>query len=190
MLVYIRLLVFLFFFGSTLYMYWFFRDPKRIINGNPLHVLAAADGTILYMYSESDILEIAIRMSPFNVHLNRIPISATLQSIDHRPGEHKSVYFAGAEEKNERNLLLFENEDMICEILQLTGAFARRLEVWSNIGDSLQQGEKFGMIRFGSQTNVRIKMKAKEKSLLPSVNVGDKVEAGVTVIAEIRVNTK
>ncbi len=183
---YIKYIFSLLFFIFSLYMIWFFRDPKREIVINDRHILAAADGIIIYVREDNNILEIATRMSPFNVHLNRSPIAGVIRSIKHSPGSHRSVYFAGAEEKNERNLVEIENDTIKCEVLQLTGAFARRIEVWNKVNDSVEQGAKFGMIRFGSQTNIRIRLEDDKNSFYPIVKIGDKVRAGLTVVAELR----
>lgn len=174
------------FFGFAIFLIWFFRDPKRQIVLNEGNILAAADGTIIHVEQLDNEIKIAVRMSPFNVHINRSPISGTIKSIEHTPGKHRNVYFGDIESKNERNLTVIKNEFVNCEVLQLTGSFARRIEVWKKLGSVIEQGEKFGIIRFGSQTNVRIMLLSEKKHLLTSVRKGDKVKAGLSVIAEIR----
>ena len=173
------------FIGIGLFLAWFFRDPSRKIIVDDDSILAAADGTIIYIEESMDRIKIAVRMSPFDVHLNRAPVSGIVTNIQHRPGKHKSVYFAGAEEKNERNLIEMENEKMYCKILQLTGAFANRIECWVKLEQSSVQGQKIGIIRFGSQTNVEIRLKQSNKILKVEVRQGDKVKAGLTVLAKI-----
>jgi len=173
-------------FGIGLYMAWFFRDPHREIQYDSSILYAAADGTVKEVLSDTT-LKIAIRMSPFDVHLNRAPISGEISSIQYKPGTHHSVYFAGAEEKNEQNLISLECDGLAVDILQVTGAFARRIESWVDVGQQVQQGDKIGMIRFGSQTNVLIKPKESEEiTVVPAVTVGQSVRAGITPIAEVR----
>lgn len=176
----------IFCFGFAIFLIWFFRDPKRQIILNENNILAAADGTVIYVEQLGNELKIAVRMSPFNVHINRAPISGTIKLIEHTPGKHHNVYFGDIESKNERNLTVIKNKILNCEVLQLTGSFARRIEVWKKLDDRVEQGEKFGIIRFGSQTNVSIMLLNEKKHILTSIRKGDKVKAGLSVIAEIR----
>ncbi len=168
--------------GFGIYTVWFFRDPHRKIQVDDNVVYAAADGTVIYTEISENAYKVAIRMSPFDVHINRAPVSGTVTSTVRSPGAHRSVYFSGAEKKNERNLIKMESKGMEVEILQLTGAFARRIEVWIDEGQEVVQGEQIGMIRFGSQTNVLVKT---IKPLRLTVSQGDKVKAGLTQIMEV-----
>ncbi len=168
--------------GFAIYSIWFFRDPHREIHVDGNVVYAAADGTVIYTEVSENTYKVAIRMSPFDVHINRSPVSGTVTSTVRSPGTHRSVYFSGAEEKNERNLITIDSKGMEVEILQLTGAFARRIEVWIDKGQEVLQGEQIGMIRFGSQTNVLVKT---IKPLRLTVSQGDKVKAGMTKIMEV-----
>ena len=152
---------------------------------NPSAIYAPADGTALYIDKTDEFLKIAIRMSPFNVHLNRTPITGKIVKIQHQPGKHKNVYFARVEEVNERNLIVMENSDLVCELLQITGSFARRIECWVELDEKIDQGSQIGIIRFGSQTNLLINMK-NELDIEPQCSVGDKVQAGLTVLASIK----
>lgn len=172
--------------GIGLFFAWFFRDPKRVIAMDSSSILAAADGTIILVEELDNEIKIAIRMSPFNVHINRTPVSGKITAIDHTPGKHQNVYFGNIENKNERNLTVIENEMLHCEVLQLTGSFARRIEVWINVDDEITQGEKFGIIRFGSQTNIRIRLIDEKSHLIVLVKKGDTVKAGISIIAEIK----
>ena len=166
----------------ALYLIWFFRDPERTILPDESKILAAADGTVIYSKVSENLYKVAIRMSPFDVHINRSPITGRFISEIRRPGKHFSVYFSGAEDKNESNLLVISNDTLEVEVLQLTGAFARRIETWIQREDQLEQGEKIGMIRFGSQTNVQVKT---IKPFRITVKVGDKVKAGLSTIMEV-----
>ncbi len=172
------------FFG--IYLIWFFRDPKRKIEKNGVLIYSAADGTVIKAEIEQREgnfhLNVAVRMSPFDVHLIRAPYDMEIEEIMHTPGKHKSVYFAGAEQKNERKLIQAKSEIMDIEILLLTGAFARRIDTWVKIGERIGQGEKIGIIRFGSQTNLRITTK---RGLTLMVKEGDKVNAGITALAKV-----
>ncbi|MHA2089653.1 MAG: phosphatidylserine decarboxylase [Candidatus Kariarchaeaceae archaeon] len=171
--------------GFSLYLAWFFRDPHREIIVDDEIIFAAADGKVLFLEVNDNTMKMGIRMSPLSVHINRAPISGIVGEIIHKPGAHQSVYFAGAETRNEKNLIEIENEKILCEILQITGIFARRIECWIDSADQVVQGEKIGMIRFGSQTNVMIKLKQTEKAIKPLIKTGDAVKAGLSAIAEI-----
>ena len=173
------------FIGFSIYLIWFFRDPHREIIINDKLIYAAADGKIITVEYDQNNLKIAIRMSPFNVHINRSPIQGEIDSIEHIPGPHHNVYFGNIENKNERNLIKVIGKDVNCEILQITGAFARRIECWVNVNGSVTQAQKIGIIRLGSQTNVYIQSKTTSKSIKPLVKLGDKVFAGLTAVAEI-----
>ncbi|MFV2015658.1 MAG: phosphatidylserine decarboxylase, partial [Candidatus Heimdallarchaeota archaeon] len=171
--------------GFTLYIIWFFRDPNRQITHDPSLIYAAADGKVIVVKQDKNGIKIGIRMSPFNVHINRSPIKGKINSIEHIPGPHHNVYFGDVENKNERNLIKIQGQDVMCQILQITGAVARRIECWVNESDSVHQGQKIGMIRLGSQTNMYIESELTDKSIKPLVNMGDKVFAGITAIAKI-----
>jgi len=166
----------------SFYLIWFFRDPERTVFLDENKILAAADGTVIYSQVSENLYKVAIRMSPFDVHINRSPITGRFISETRRPGKHTSVYFSGAEEKNESNLIVISNDTLEVEVLQLTGAFARRIETWIHPGNQLAQGEKIGMIRFGSQTNIQVKT---IKPIRITVKVGDKVKAGLSTIMEV-----
>lgn len=171
--------------GFGVYLLWFFRDPKRQIILDESVIYAAADGKIIVVQQEMSNLKIAIRMSPFNVHINRSPIQGKINSIEHIPGPHRNVYFGNIENKNERNLIEILGKKVNCDIIQITGAFARRIECWLDVNDSVEQGQKIGIIRFGSQTNMYIQSNQTDKSIKPLVNLGDKVYAGLTAVAKI-----
>ncbi|MHA2250577.1 MAG: phosphatidylserine decarboxylase [Candidatus Kariarchaeaceae archaeon] len=175
----------LIFIGFGIYLAWFFRDPRRDIVVDHNKIYAAADGKIIYIKRDAESLKYAIRMSPFDVHINRAPIHGKVTGLIHQPGKHASVYFSRVDEKNERNLIILENEFATCEVLQITGIFARRIDCWVNKEDEVEQCQKIGIIRFGSQTNIQIKLKRSGKSIKSVVSVGDKVKAGISVLGEI-----
>jgi phosphatidylserine decarboxylase len=172
--------------GFSFYLLWFFRDPQRKIVFDDSLVYAAADGKILYLDQRGNVIKIGIRMSPFDVHLNRSPITGKVISVDHIPGTHSNVYFGDIENKNERNLIKIAGDKVNCDVLQITGAFARRIECWINQNETIEQGQKIGIIRFGSQTNMYIDADITGKSIKPLVKKGDKVNAGLTAVVQIQ----
>ncbi|RMG31610.1 MAG: phosphatidylserine decarboxylase family protein [Methanobacteriota archaeon] len=173
--------------GFGIFQIWFFRDPNREILVDANTIYAPADGSVI----NSEIIEaengselrISVRMSPFDVHIIRAPMEFEVNEILHKRGAHRSVYFSGAEQKNERKLVTGSSASKeAIELLLITGAFARRIDLWITYGDHIHQGKKMGIIRFGSQTNFRLKTK---RSLTLLVTKGDKVRAGLTPIARI-----
>ena len=170
----------------AIYFLWFFRDPVRAIDKNEDIIYAPADGTVVFIANENEEIKISIRMSPFNVHLNRSPTDGVVKHIEYKPGKHSNVYFGDAEQKNEQNLIVIENENYISKILQITGFFARRLECWVEHDQQVSQGDKIGIIRFGSQTNLLFSSKDGSKiNLNIECELGDKVYAGITPLASI-----
>ncbi len=169
------------------YTFAFFRDPERIAPSDPALVVAAADGVIAEIadLEEKEVLKrpmrrVAIFLSVFNVHTNRAPIAGRITYRQHHTGLFLDARNPASSEKNEAMTWAFENPRVTLVVRQLTGAIARRIVAWSKVGDELAKGERFGMIRFGSRTEVYLPLDA---TVL--VKVGDKVAGGSTVIARL-----
>lgn len=163
-----------------IFLVYFFRDPRRIVQLDESVIYSAADGVVLYTEITENTCKVAVRMSPFDVHIIRAPQSARITQTLRQAGKHMNVYFARVEEENERMLLKLATVQTSIDLLLITGAFARRIEIWS--GSTVQQGDKIGIIRFGSQTNIFVKS---IKPLQLLVDKGDKVKAGLTPIIKI-----
>ncbi|MEY2531048.1 MAG: phosphatidylserine decarboxylase [Verrucomicrobiota bacterium] len=177
----------LLFFILFLYTLAFFRDPDRIVPGDSNSVVAAADGKItdIVEVEETDVLKtkmlrVGIFLSIFDVHTNRAPISGRVIYRQHRQGLCLDARRADCSEKNEAMIWAFANDRVTVVVRQLTGAIARRIVAWSNVGDELRKGERFGMIRFGSRTEVYLPLTA-----TVTVKVGDHVSGGSTIIAQL-----
>jgi phosphatidylserine decarboxylase len=177
----------LIFLVLILYTLFFFRDPEREIPADPNAVVAAADGTIadISEVEETDLLKtktrrIGIFLSIFDVHTNRAPVEGKIIYRQHREGVCFDARSPECSEKNEALTWGFENPQGTFVVRQLTGAIARRIVAWSDVGDELQKGDRFGMIRFGSRTEVYLPLAA---DVL--VNVGDHVAGGSTIIARL-----
>ncbi|MFL6514955.1 MAG: phosphatidylserine decarboxylase family protein [Chthoniobacterales bacterium] len=171
----------------AIYTLAFFRDPERVSPNEDNAVLAAADGTVtdIIEVDEPEVLNIKMRrvgifLSIFNVHTNRTPVAGRVIYREHRKGLCLDARRADCSEKNESMTWAFENSRATIVVRQLTGAIARRIVGWAKVGDELERGERFGMIRFGSRTEVYLPLNA---SVL--VNVGDRVAGGSTVIARL-----
>ena len=170
-----------------LYTLAFFRDPDREVPADPGSVVAAADGAIadIVEVEESDVLKtktrrVGIFLSIFDVHTNRAPIDGRVIYREHREGLCVDARRADCSEKNESMTWAFANSRATIVVRQLTGAIARRIVGWSQVGDELKKGDRFGMIRFGSRTEVYLPLTA---TVL--VKVGDHVSGGSTIIARL-----
>jgi phosphatidylserine decarboxylase len=169
------------------YTFYFFRDPERIIPPGEKAVVAAADGRIsdIVEIDETEVLNqpmkrVAIFLSIFDVHVNRAPIAGKITCLLNRPGKFLDARHLDASMQNARRTWAIRGAGATVIVRQITGAIARRIVGWSSVGDILQKGERFGMIRFGSRTEVYLPI---DSNIL--VNVGDKVRGGETVIAEL-----
>ena len=165
----------------------FFRDPERVAPPEPDAVVAAADGVVadIVEIEETDVLQrkmkrVGIFLSVFDVHTNRAPIEGRISYRQHRAGLCLDARSPECSGKNEAMTWAFENPRTTLVVKQLTGAIARRIVGWAKVGDELKKGDRFGMIRFGSRTEVYLPLDA---TVL--VRVGDRVLGGATVIARL-----
>jgi phosphatidylserine decarboxylase len=177
---------------SWLFVPWvsliaFFRDPERVTPADADAVVAAADGVVadIMEVDESEVVKtrmkrVGIFLSVFDVHTNRAPVEGRISYRQHREGLCLDARSPECSNKNESMTWAFENPRATVVVKQLTGAIARRIVGWSNVNDYLNKGERFGMIRFGSRTEVYLPLAA---DVL--VKVGDRVAGGVTVIARL-----
>lgn len=173
----------------SVWVIWFFRDPVR---NNPIKtenqdstLLCPADGTVIKIEPAQDLFageemqKVSIFMSVFNVHVNRSPIAGTISKMDYRPGKFFAANLDKSSTDNER--LAFEMQSKHfgrIVFAQIAGLVARRIVCAVNEGQHMAQGERFGMIRFGSRMDVYVKHGANIQ-----VKIGQKVKAGQTVLA-------
>ena len=169
------------------YTFAFFRDPERVTPSEPDAVVAAADGVVadIVEIEETEVVKtrqkrIGIFLSVFDVHTNRAPVEGRVTYRQHREGLCLDARSADCSNKNESMTWAFENSRATIVVKQLTGAIARRIVGWSKVGDEVKKGERFGMIRFGSRTEVYLPLDA-----TIVVNVGDRVVGGSTIIARL-----
>jgi phosphatidylserine decarboxylase len=165
----------------------FFRDPDRTAPADPNIIVAAADGRVMdvVVVDENEVLKnktrrVGIFLSIFDVHTNRAPIGGRVIYRQHRPGLFLDARRPDCSKKNESMTWAFENQRVTIVVRQITGAIARRIVAWANVGDELKKGERFGMIRFGSRTEVYLPLSA---TVL--VKAGDHVAGGATPIARL-----
>jgi phosphatidylserine decarboxylase len=165
----------------------FFRDPDRAAPADPNAIVAAADGKVMDIIEvdENEVLKMKTRrvgifLSIFDVHTNRAPIEGRVIYREHRQGIYLDARRPESSQRNESMIWAFENPRMIIVVRQITGAIARRIVAWAQIGDELKKGDRFGMIRFGSRTELYLPLNAE---LL--VKVGDHVFGGSTIVARL-----
>jgi phosphatidylserine decarboxylase len=175
------------FVALILYTIAFFRDPDRPDPSDQRAVVAAADGTVadIQEIDETEFLKartkrIGIFLSIFDVHTNRAPVDGRIAFQQHRKGLFFDARRPECSEKNEAMTWAFQNPRATIVVRQLTGAIARRIVGWAKVGDELKRGQRFGMIRFGSRTEVYLPLDAE---IL--VKVGDHVKGGASVIARL-----
>ena len=177
----------LIFLALFLFTIAFFRDPNRPVPAGPNLIVAPADGRVrdIVELDEKEILKtktrrVGIFLSIFDVHTNRAPIDGRIVYRQHHAGLCLDARDPNCSEKNEAMTWAFENPRGRIVVRQLTGAIARRIVAWANVGDELKKGERFGMIRFGSRTELYLPLNA---AVL--VKTGDHVSGGSTVIARL-----
>ena len=164
----------------------FFRNPERITPEGEGIIVSPADGTVMQVLenvrSENlpglPLRRISIFMSVFNTHVNRCPVSGVVKNIKHVPGRFLDAREPASSLVNEHNSVVLQDHNDAIEVVQIAGKVARRIACWVREGDQVRQGERFGLIRFGSRLDVYL-----PESMRFVVNVGTTVRAGVTIIA-------
>lgn len=175
-----------------LFVVYFFRNPERRIPADETVLVSPADGVVMDIervledrFLEGESIRIRIFLSIFNVHINRVPMSGTVVYRDYRPGQMLPAFKSHASEVNEKNFVGIENSQLRILVTQVTGFVARRIVCWVKTGDQVERGERFGLIKFGSCT---------ELFLPPHVEVavkpGEKVVGGVTVMGLVKENVR
>ena len=172
----------------TLFTIFFFRDPHRPVIVEPDLLLAPADGRILsintvenHPYVEGRAVKISIFLSIFDVHINRIPTSGTIDYVKYNPGKFFPAFKDKASEQNEQTEIgLTSDVGHKLVVKQIAGFIARRIVCRLREGDTVSAGDRFGMIRFGSRTELFVPADSDLR-----VQVGDHVKGGLTVIGRL-----
>jgi phosphatidylserine decarboxylase len=168
------------FVGLALFMAFFFRDPQRTIPNEANIIVSAADGKVTRIEDRESGKFVSVFLSPVDVHINRAPIAGKVTRVELFQGKKAPATSNEASQTNERNAITIEGEKMTVVCTQIVGILARRIVCWSKAGDSLQIGEKYGLIKFGSRTDLLM-----PKNVEILVKVGDKVTGGETIIAKL-----
>jgi len=151
----------------------FFRDPDRKPKGDEDDAVSPADGKVISVNDR----KLSIFMNIHNVHVNRAPLGGTVMEIDYKPGGYIPAFNKDSD-VNERNHVVINTECGNLELTQIAGVLTRRIVSYISEGSLVKRGERIGMIRFGSRVDIII-----PEAYVYSVNVGDKVKAGETIIA-------
>lgn len=172
---------------------WFFRDPTRVIPDDERALLSPADGVVTHLdevdapgFPGDRAFRVSIYLSPFNVHLNRIPRAARVVSVRYFRGRFLNARHKDCVARNEQLWTDFvETNGRRVRVKQISGALARRLVCWLKVGEEVRQGERFGLIKYGSRSDVLIPT---GEALDLAVKVGDKVGAGNSVLLRFAEN--
>ena len=165
----------------ALFMAFFFRDPQRTIPTEADIIVSAADGKVTRIEDRENGKFVSVFLSPIDVHINRAPIAGRVVKVEMFQGKKAPATSNEASQTNERNAMTIEGEKMTVVCTQIVGIVARRIVCWRKAGDNLTLGEKYGLIKFGSRTDL----------LMPTnveilVKVGDRVVGGETIIAKLK----
>ncbi|HKO17821.1 MAG TPA: phosphatidylserine decarboxylase [Acidobacteriaceae bacterium] len=173
----------------ALFFLWFFRDPERPIPSGPGDIVSPADGVV----TEADWIEtaagsrfrISIFLNVFDVHVNRSPVAGTVKAVEYREGAFLSAMKPESGLLNEQTLVVIDSGDYELSFKQIAGLLARRIVCNVKVGDRLERGQRVGMIKFGSRTDVLMPGEA-----VPRVKVGTRVKGGSTVLAVLPAATR
>ena len=160
----------------------FFRDPERAVPQNPGAVVSPADGRVHEIETEQGRRRISIFLSLADVHINRAPYGGKVTEVTYKPGRFVPAYQAKASRENESNRVSICSEDTTIDVTQIAGVLARRIVCQARPGDTLERGQRYGLIRFGSRTDL----------FLPAdchvvTQVGNKVRGAETILAYLKV---
>ena len=179
-------------FLLTFFVLWFFRDPERNTPQDSNLIISSADGKVCLIdeaYPPAEVpieaekmKRICVFMNVFNVHVNRSPVKGSVEHIVYKKGQFLNASLDKASDKNERSSLVV-NADNGAKIVvvQIAGLIARRILSFISSNHQLNQGERFGLIRFGSRVDIYMPLDVEEKC-----KVGDKVVAGESILAALK----
>lgn len=165
---------------------WFFRDPERVTPSQPGLIVAPADGKVTDVsptrLNGRACTRISIFLSVFDVHVNRSPISGVIREVVYQKGKFGNAMDAVSAEANEQNIVTMEGEGMVVVFKQIAGLLARRIVFNHKAGETLVRGQRVGLIKFASRTDVIFPTPAEL-----SVKVGDHVKGGSSILARVAV---
>jgi len=167
----------------ALFFLWFFRDPERAIPPEPGLIVSPADGKVTdvsgIQFNGKPCTRVSIFLSVFDVHVNRSPINGTVRDVVYKPGKFLNAMDSASADDNEQSVVTMEGQGMTLVFKQIAGLLARRIVCTPKPGDTLARGQRVGMIKFGSRTDVIFPAGA-----TLSVKAGDRVKGGASVLAQ------
>ena len=166
----------------AVFFLWFFRDPERAIPGFEGAVVSPADGKItevsLVTVGGEKKTRISIFLSVFDVHVNRSPVAGTVTEIRYQRGKFLNAMNPASAQENEQNVVHVEADGYTVVFKQIAGLLARRIVFHPKVGDRLERGQRVGLIKFGSRTDILLDANASLQ-----VKVGDRVRGGASILA-------
>ncbi|EHQ90212.1 phosphatidylserine decarboxylase family protein [Desulfosporosinus youngiae] len=172
-----------------LFVLFFFRNPERQVPMDELTLVSPADGVVMDVervfedhFFKGESIRVRIFLSVFNVHVNRSPMAGKVVFRYYRPGKMIPAFKSHASELNEKNYVGIENKHLKILVTQVTGFIARRIVCWVDKEDTLTKGERFGLIKFGSCTEIFV-----PTNVEIMVSPGDKVRGGLSVVGKVGV---
>ncbi len=161
---------------------WFFRDPERRIPAIQGAIVSPADGKVTDIATVREngetLTRISIFLNVFNVHVNRSPITGVIEQVEYKKGKFHNAMGAGTSDENEQNVVTVRGDAGTLVFKQIAGLLARRIVFNKKVGDAVERGERVGLIKFGSRTDVIFTAEAEMK-----VRVGEYVKGGSSVLA-------
>jgi phosphatidylserine decarboxylase len=168
---------------------WFFRDPERVIPSDDGLIVSPADGKVTDVsptqLNGTPCTRISIFLNVFDVHVNRSPIAGVIREVVYQRGSFGNAMDAVSAEANEQNIVTVEGEGMVVVFKQIAGLLARRIVFDHKAGETLARGQRVGLIKFGSRTDVIFPADRQ-----PSVKVGDHVKGGSSILARVAVRNR
>jgi len=164
------------------FVFYFFRDPERVIPVTPGAIVSPADGRVVVVQDEDHAGQPGQRISIFlaiwNVHVNRAPANGTITDLQYRPGKFMAAMLERASLENEQNVFALQTDAGSMVFKQIAGLIARRVVAWKKAGETVARGERIGLVRFGSRVDLWL---PKEAQVM--VQVGDNVKGGSSTLA-------
>ncbi len=172
----------------TLFVLFFFRDPERLVPEGKGVVVSPADGKVIVIkdiyeptYLKQDVKQISIFLSVFNVHVNRAPVEGTVELVKYNPGKFHVASVDKASLDNEQTAMVITNGKDKVLVKQIAGLIARRIVCYAKAGDVVKRGERYGLIRFGSRTDIFL-----PKDAEITVKLGDRVKGARDIIGVLK----
>src|SRR5712672_521894 len=164
------------------FIFYFFRDPERIIPADPGAIVSPADGRVVVVTDEENAgrpgKRVSIFLAVWNVHVNRSPAAGTITKMEYRPGKFLAAMRERASLENEQNVFTLSTDAGELVFKQIAGLIARRVVSWKKPGEKVARGERIGLVRFGSRVDLWV---PKEAEIL--VRLGESVKGGSSVLA-------